>query len=267
MAYIPTIKGFICNNREKDVHANSVKLSEKEKWHRSLGHINFNYLNKLVNDKLVEGLPEKLERNDMKCANCIQSKMSNVPFENDRTQSAEILKLIHTDLNGPHYTTGNRGEKYFLTFIDDYGKCTKLYCIKSKDETADCFIDFVNLVRNKFNKTIKKLRCDNGKEYLNSKIYEFVKNKGIELLPCPPYVHELNGVAERYNRSAMDMGRCLAREAKINHRFWPEIMKTVAYLKNRIIANTKENKTPYEIFFGEKPNVKHLKIYGSRVFV
>lgn len=63
------------------------------------------------------------------------------------------------------------------------------------------------------------------------------------------------------------MGRCLMREAKIHRRYWPEIMKTVAYLKNRSIANTAENKTPYEIFFGKKPNVKHLKIYGSRVFV
>ena len=102
---------------------------------------------------------------------------------------------------------------------------------------------------------------------MNSEIYNFIKFKGIELVTCPPYVHELNGVAERYNRSAMDIGRCLMREAKIHRRFWPEIMKTVAYLKNRTIANTAENKTPYEIFFGIKPNVKHLKIYGSRVFV
>ena len=64
----------------------------------------------------------------------------------------------------------------------------------------------------------------------------------------------------------MDIGRCLLREARIHRRYWPEIMTAVAYLKNRTIANTIENKTPYEIFFSRKPNVKHLKIYGSRVF-
>lgn len=175
--------------------------------------------------------------------------------------------MIHTDLNGPHNTTGYGGEKYFLTFIDDYSKCTRNFCIKSKSETANCFKEFVNLVENKFNKRVKKLQCDNGGEYLNRDIYNFIREKGIELLPCPPYVHELNGVAERYNRSAMDIGRCLMREAKIHRRYWPEIMKTAAYLKNRTIANTVENKTPYEIFFGIKPNVEHLKIYGSRVYV
>lgn len=261
-----TMKSFLYNN-DKCVYANVIKLTDKEKWHRALGHVNFQYLNKLVNDKLLDGLPDKLEKNIMKCANCIQSKMANVPFDNKRTESREILELIHTDLNGPHRTTGYGGEKYFLTFIDDFSKCSRIYCIKSKDETASCFIEFVNLVENQLNKRIKKFQCDNGREYLNSKIFDFIKVKGIELLPCPPYVHELNGVAERFNRSAMDIGRCLAREAKINNRYWPEIMKTVSYLKNRTIANTSENKTPYEIFFGIKPNVKHLKIYGSKVFV
>ena len=44
-------------------------------------------------------------------------------------------------------------------------------------------------------------------------------------------------------------------------------MKTVSYWKNRTIANLNENKTPSETFFGIKPNVKNLKIYGSKVFV
>lgn len=261
------LKSFVSNNCENERYVNSLTLTHKEKWHRALGHVNFQYLNKLINNKLVEGLPDKIESTEMKCSNCIQSKMANVPFANNRTKTTEILELIHTDLNGPHNTIGYGGEKYFLTFIDDYSKCTRIFCIKSKSETASCFIEFVNLVENKFNKRVKKLQCDNGKEYLNKEIYDFIRQKGIELLPCPPYVHELNGVAERYNRSAMDIGRCLMREAKIHRRYWPEAIKTAAYLKNRTIANTVENKTPYEIFFGMKPNVEHLKIYGSRVFV
>ena len=88
-----TYKDF--ENNVNDVYVNSVKLSEKEKWHRALGHVNFQYLNKLVKDKLVEGLPDKLENNVMKCANCIQSKMANVPFENERSKTSEILVNSH----------------------------------------------------------------------------------------------------------------------------------------------------------------------------
>lgn len=87
------------------------------------------------------------------------------------------------------------------------------------------------------------------------------------MTPCHPYVHELNGVAERYNRSIMDMSRCLLAEAEVNRSYWPEIVKAATYLKNRSLANTKEQKTPYEIFFNKKPDAKYLKIYGSKVFV
>ena len=72
--------------------------------------------------------------------------MSNEPFENDRTRATEILELIHTDLNGPHNTIGYCGEKYFVTFIDDYSKCAKIYCIKNKSKTASCFFDYINLL-------------------------------------------------------------------------------------------------------------------------
>ena len=146
---------------------------------------------------MADGLPDKLENNEMKCANCIQSKMANVPFENERSKTSEILELIHTELHGPHRTTGSDGEKFFLSFINDYSKCSKFYCIKSKSETASCFKEYVNLVENKFNRRVKKLNCDNGNEYLNKEIYQFINEKEIELLPCPPYVHQLNGVAER----------------------------------------------------------------------
>lgn len=65
----------------------------------------------------------------------------------------------------------------------------------------------------------------------------------------------------------MDMSRCLLAEAKVDKKFWPEVVKTAAYLKNRSLANTIEKKTPYGIFFGKKPNVKNLRLYGSKIFV
>ena len=126
---------------------------------------------------------------------------------------------------------------------------------------------FVNEAENLTGKWLKILRCDNGKEYLNNRIYKFARDRGIRINNCPTYVHELNGTAERYNRTVMDMARCLLAEAKVHKRYWPEIVCTAAYLKNRILANTIERKTPFEIFFGRKPSVENLHLYGSKVFV
>lgn len=260
----------VIDHKEVDVNVVSNSrdsMTTKEKWHRILGHVNFNYLKTLCKDQLLDGVPEELESEFMKCKICIENKMHNVPFENNRSKAKEILEIIHTDLNGPQSTPGLNGEKYFLTFIDDYSKVGRVYPIKSKDQVYDCFVRYVNEIENLTGKTIKKLRCDNGKEYMNKNIYQLVKKKGIVLDACPPYVHELNGTAERYNRSIMDMSRCLLAEARVDRKFWPEVVCAAAYLKNRTLANTIEKKTPYEILFRKKPNAKHLRLYGSRVFV
>ena len=111
------------------------------------------------------------------------------------------------------------------------------------------------------------MRCDNGKEYLNNRFYKFDKEKGIILNNFPVYIHELNGTAERFNRTIMDMARCLLTEANVHKRFWPEIICAATYLKNRSLTNRIKRKTPCEIFFNKQSDVKHLRLYGSRVFV
>jgi len=121
-------------------------------------------------------------------------------------------------------------------------------------------VQYVNEIQNLTGKMIKELRCNNGKEHINRRVFQFVKEKGIIIKSCPAYVYELNGIAERYNRSLVDVRRCLLSEAKVERKFWPKVIKTAAYLKNRTLTNTIERKTPYEIFFKKKPSVKNLKL-------
>ena len=160
-------------------------MSLKERSDRVLGHVNFGYLDTICKQQLLNGIPRELETEFMKCKICIENKMHNLPFENKRNKAKEKLEIVYTDVCGPFKTTGFNGEKYFVSFIDDYSKIFRVYCIKSKDEVLDCFISFVNESEN------------------------LTGN-------CPAYVHELNGTAERFNRSIMDMARCLIAEAKVH---------------------------------------------------
>lgn len=246
---------------------NTDNMSQKEKWHRLLGHVNFKYLNVLSKNQLLDGIPNELESEFMKCKTCIENKMHNIPFKNNREKAKEILEIVHTDVCGPFQTTGFKGEKYFVSFIDDYSKIARVYKMKSKAEVCDCLIEYVNESENLTGKKIKVLRCDNGKEYVNDEIVSFAKSRGIVINKCPAYVHELNGTAERFNRTIMNMSRCLLAEANVEKKYWPEIVCAATYLKNRTLSNTIERKTSYEIFFGKKPDVSNLRLYGSKVFV
>ena len=140
--------------------------------HRTLGHVNFNYLNSMCKNNTLEGLHREIESDYYKCATCIENKMHNISFDNNRKRAKDILEIVHTDLNGPHNTVGYKGETYFITFIDDYRKLTKIYAIKSKNEVYDRFVEYINSIENKTGKKIKNLRCDNGTEYLNKDMYK-----------------------------------------------------------------------------------------------
>jgi len=62
-------------------------LIQKEKWHRMLGHTNFNCLNKMCKNNLLDGMPKDLGIEYLKYAICIQNKMHNVPFDNKKTKA------------------------------------------------------------------------------------------------------------------------------------------------------------------------------------
>ncbi|CAD7087791.1 unnamed protein product [Hermetia illucens] len=150
---------------------------------------------------------------------------------------------------------------------DDYSKIARAYTIKSKAEVYDCFVQYVNKCENLTGKRGKMLRCDNAEEYSSKNVYNFAREKGIIIKPCRPYVHQLNGVAESFNRRIMNLARYLLQEAQIHKKYWPETVSAATYLKNRTLTNTVEKKTPYEIFFGRKSDFSNLKLYGSKAFL
>ena len=111
--------------------SNNNSMSLKEKWHRMLGHVNFGYLNTLYKQELLTGIPNKLESEFIKCETCIENKMHNLPFCNNRIKAKDILEIVHTDVYGPFKTKDFNGENYCVSFIDDCSKIAKVYCIKT----------------------------------------------------------------------------------------------------------------------------------------
>ena len=93
----------VYDNKQNYVSGNvNTGMTLKEKYHRMLGHVNFRYLNALSKNNSVEGLPNNLESEYLKCGAYIQNKMTNTSFENNRRRATDIGEIIHADVNGPH---------------------------------------------------------------------------------------------------------------------------------------------------------------------
>jgi len=109
----------------------------------------------------------------------LKNKMRKLHFEINRKRATDILELIHTDVNGPHNTTGYDGSRYFLSIIDDYSRLTNLYTMNSEAKVYECIESYVNQFENLTGKRVKRIRCDNGKEYINKTIENLSHNEGI----------------------------------------------------------------------------------------
>ena len=55
--------------------------------------------------------------------------------------------------------------------------------------------------------------------------------------------------------------------AKVPLKSWAEAVNTAVYLRNRSPTGVLKDKTPFECWFGEKPDVSNLRVLGSICFV
>jgi transposase InsO family protein len=100
-------------------------------------------------------------------------------------------------------------------------------------------------------------------EFTSCEFNEYCKNNGIKRQLTTAYTPQQNGVAERKNRTIMNMVRCLLSEKDIPKTFWPEAVNWTVYVLNRCPTLSVKNITPEEAWSGVKPSVDHFRIFGS----
>ncbi|KAK1677131.1 hypothetical protein QYE76_037979 [Lolium multiflorum] len=177
------------------------------------------------------------------------------------------LELLHLDLFGPsHYDTLG-GSKYGLVIVDDYSRYSWVFLLKSKDETYREFIIFAKKAQRMYESEIKAIRTDNGTEFKNYTMQEFVDDEGIKREFSAPYTPQQNGVVERKNRTIIEMTRTMLSEFKSPHNFWGEAIYTVVHYSNRLFLRPLHNKTPNELLTGNKPNVMYIRVFGCKCLV
>lgn len=124
------------------------------------------------------------------------------------------------------------------------------------------FVEYAEMVQTKFNKRIAVLRCDNGGEYKSQDFKLFCKKNGTVIDFTNPYTPEQNGKSERYNRSLVEKARSMMQHADVPKEFWDEAVRTAAYLINRSPSANLEDATPAEVWYGKKPDVSNLTVFG-----
>lgn len=163
---------------------------------------------------------------------------------------------------GPITPTSNSHKRYLLCFIDDFSRKAWSYFLTEKSEVFTSFKYFKAYVEKETGLSIKCLRTDRGGEFTSGEFNDFCKKNGIRRQLTTAYTPQQNGVAERKNRSVMNMVRCMLSEKKIPKIFWPEAANWTIYVLNRCPTLAVKDITPEEAWSGVKPSVEHLRVFG-----
>ena len=166
------------------------------------------------------------------------------------------MEIIHTNICSPDLDSF--GQKYFITFIDDYSRYMHLYLLHNKSEALDAFKVFKAEVEKQCNKQIKIVRSDRGGEYYGrytengqalGPFAKFLQENGIVAQYTSPGSSDQNGVAKRKNRTLLDMVHSMLSSSNLAKFLWTEALKTTVYILNRVLTKAVP-KTPFELFKG-----------------
>jgi transposase InsO family protein len=231
-------------------------------WHLRLGHLNFKGLQLLYKKRMVYGLPP-IEPLKTTCESCILAKQHRKTFPvGESYREKHPLEIVHSDLCGPMQTPSISGRLYFLTFIDDFSRKVWVYFLKYKSDVFVVFKEFKAKVEKESGYYIKTLRTDHGGEYISNDFHTFCKENGIRKQFTARYTPQQNGVAERKNRTIMEMARSMIKEKQLPNEYWVEVVACSVYILNRCPTKAVINKTPEEAWSKRKHNITHLRVFG-----
>jgi len=204
------------------------------------------------------------------CVDCIKGKQTSHISKYPATRSTESLQLIHTDICGPFDVPSWNGEKYFITFIDDFSRYCYLYLLHEKSQSVNVLEIFVNEVERQHDKKVKVVRSDRGGEYYGKfnesgqcagPFAKFLESHGICAQYTMPGTPQQNGVSERRNHTLMEMVRSMLSYSSVHLSLWMHALKSATYLLNWVPSKAVP-KTPYELWTGKKPSLRHLHVWG-----
>ncbi|CAK1597387.1 unnamed protein product [Parnassius mnemosyne] len=199
---------------------------------------------------MVDGLTDLKEKNveNRHCEPCILAKITRLPFNGKMYKARKPLELVHTNVCSVSPSTWD-GYKHFVTFIDDFTHFTAVYLLRDKSEVFEYFKTYYNYASNHISRNFKSF-CD---------------EKGIVLQYTAAYNPEMNGVAERMNRTLTEKARALLLDSQLPKELWGEALRYTVYVTNRS-PTASLNVTPFEMWEERRPNVSNFRIFGSSAY-
>ncbi|XP_024171720.1 uncharacterized protein LOC112177689 [Rosa chinensis] len=259
------------------LHANLISVSQLADDYED---VNFNKTRCIVTDNNGKNIMGGLRSKDncyhvhanksVEVQTCLKAKTSDDVLELwhrrlGHVNFQDLLKLSHKESVRGMPSLSGKPDK-----MCDGCKAERRVILLKACDTFESLKGLCKRITNEKHSTnlcIVRVRTDNGTEFKNALFANFFLEHGIAHEFSAPITPQQNGVVERKNRVLLDMGRVMLHSAGLTPKLWAEAISTACYTANRAFLRPGTNKTPYELWKGKKPNVSHLRVFGSPCYI
>lgn len=168
------------------------------------------------------------------------------------------LATVYSSIAGPITPDAVNGERYFVSFVDEFTQMKVIYLMKHKNELADKFKEFVDMATKQFRTNIGQFKSG----YENDQIGNYCIQNGTH----QEYVTDSQNVAVKLNQDLCEKAKLMIGTAKVDKALWGEAVNFALYIENRT-PNVNSGISSYEAWFKIKPDTSNLHAFGCNAFV
>lgn len=233
-------------------------------WHQRFGHISVKTINMMAKNKIVEGLKIKDQNENFECLDCALNKGKSTVHKSKTTKKATRPgQSIHIDTVGPINEPSLGGSEYFVLYKDEASNYRHVSFVNHKSDIPSEVMKTISQIELDTDNKMLSISTDNGTEFVNQSLREFLDSKGINHQFSAPYTPQQNGFIERDIQTVSQAARTMLNQSKLPRKLWAEAVSTAVYTLNRIPNSKTPENTPYQLYFGIIPNIQNLRIFGQ----
>ena len=257
-------------------HLEEMEDQEKDAWPPTdseclqatsidLEHLKFCH----INERYLKIINPKLKGQKMKpCQNCALSKSTKAPIKETKTpenQPQAPLDILCRDLK--QIKRGKGGKKWLGTIIDQKSRLALTVFLSTKDQFYEEYRKALIYIKNQTGRLPKWWTADGGGEFDNDQMKKLNEEMGIHFQFTTENTPNKNGIPERFNRTSAEAIRAMLLGAGLKHYHWVAAARYFVYVKNRTPHSFLKFKTPFEVFYGRKPHLLPLRVFGCLAMV
>lgn len=206
----------------------TCKKESIQLWHQRLSHQNVMHVKDFLRANGIN-----FSDDDFFCEACAYGKQHRLSFSASETKTERCGEMVHSDVSGKMPVPSVGRSRYFVLFRDDFSRYRTVYFMKHKSEVYELFKRYVKLAKNITDCDLKILRSDNGTEYINVDMEQYLIQNGIRHQKTVVYTPEQNGKSERDMRTIVEAARTMMHSKNLNENLWAEAVNTAVFVINR----------------------------------